>query len=105
MAESWTCGKCQTENTGRTCQTCTDRRVNAAIANNTRWANETNRSLATAPARANGPGAIEYWLRKVDPDGQMVYADRLKAATNAKRAYYARLGKAGRRAKQIRAAG
>lgn len=105
MADPWTCGKCRTENTGRTCPTCTDRRVNAEIANNIRWSRETDRSLATAPARAKGPGAIEYWLTKVDPDGEMTYADRLKAAGNAKRAYYARLGKAGRRAKQLRAAG
>jgi hypothetical protein len=35
----------------------------------------------------------------------MTYTDRLKAAENAKRAYYARLGKAGRRAKQLRSAG
>lgn len=82
-----------------------ERSVNASIASNERWARETNRSLATAPARAKGPGAIEYWLTKVDPDGEMTYRDRLRAAENAKRAFYARLGKSGRRAKQLRRAG
>lgn len=79
-----------------------ERRVNASIASNTRWSQETDRTLATAPARANGPGSIEYWLKQVDPDQQMTYADRLKAADNAKRAFYARLGKSGRRAKKTR---
>lgn len=75
--------------------TPSERSLNASIASNERWARETNRTLATAAARANGPASIEYWAKKVDPDGEMSHTDRMRAADNAKKAFYARLSKAG----------
>jgi hypothetical protein len=79
-----------------------ERRTNASIAANIRWSQEKNRSLATAKARANGPGSIEYWMRRVDPEGEMTYADRVKAAENAKKAFYGQQLKAARKAKARR---
>jgi hypothetical protein len=64
-----------------------------SIGGNERWAtlHGEARTAATAEARAAGPGALEYWESKVDPEGIMSPADRTKCATNAKRAYYSRL--------------
>lgn len=102
MADPMACGRCGTEleDGARTCPTCAERRVNASIASNARWAAEPSRARATAAARAKGPGSIDYWLPKVDPDQQMTHADRVKAAENARRAFYQRLAKRGRKAKQ-----
>lgn len=102
MAEPMACGRCGTEleDGARTCPTCAERRVNASIASNARWSREPSRARATAPARAAGPGSIDYWLTKVDPDQQMTHEDRVAAAENAKRAHYQRLAKQGRKAKQ-----
>jgi hypothetical protein len=80
-------------------QTPAERSTNAKIAANARWARTPNRSLATAKARANGPGSLEYWLTKVDPDGEMVYADRVRAADNAKAEFYGRAMKNARKSK------
>lgn len=99
MAAPMECGRCGTEITGRTCPTCADRHVNASIAANARWSRERSRTLATAAARAAGPGSIDYWIAKVDPDEQMTRGDRLAAAENAKRAFYQRLAKQGRKAR------
>jgi hypothetical protein len=104
MATSQTCGRCGSEITGSSCGTCTERSVNASIAANARWAKEPSRSRATAAARANGPGSIDYWLNKVDPDGRMAPDDRVKAAENARRAFYQRLAKQGRKARKSRRA-
>lgn len=57
------------------------------------------RTQATAAARAAGPGSIEYWENKVDPEGEMAPADRTKCAINAKRAYYSRLALASAKAR------
>ncbi|WP_062434856.1 hypothetical protein [Herbidospora daliensis] len=81
-----------------------DRRELARIAANERWARERDRTAATSAARAAGPGSIEYWLKRVDPDGVMSDADRLKAAGNAKAAFYARLTRAGRQARAAKRA-
>jgi hypothetical protein len=82
----------------------TDRSALGRIAANERWSRERDRTGATAAARAAGPGSIEYWLKKVDPDGEMSAADRLKAATNAKKAFYGRLTLAGRQARAAKRA-
>ena len=100
------CGRCGTELEAgaRTCTTCADRRTNASIAANARWSREPSRARATAPARAKGPGSLDYWMPRVDPDEQMTYADRVRAAENAKREFYQRLAKQGRKAKKSRKA-
>lgn len=100
MTEPLRCGRCGSEITGQTCATCTERRVNASIAANARWSREPSRARATAAARAAGPGSIDYWLTKVDPDRQMTHGDRVKAAENARKEFYQRLGKTGRRARK-----
>jgi hypothetical protein len=74
------------------------RRVNASIAANERWSRVTNRAQATAAARAAGTNSLDYWEKQVDPDREMTPADRVKAAENARRAYYQRFAKQGRAA-------
>ena len=72
-----------------------------AIGGNELWAtlHGAARTAATAAARAAGPGSIEYWERKVDPDGVMAPADRTKCAEHAKKAYYSRLALASTKAR------
>jgi hypothetical protein len=82
-----------------------DRRTIASIAGNARWSRETNRSLATAKARANGPASLDYWMPRVDPDQQMSHTDRVKAAENAKAEYYGRKLRDARAAKAAKRAG
>jgi hypothetical protein len=53
--------------------------------------NAEQRAADTAAARANGPGALEYWEQKVDPDGDMTPAERTKCAVAAKKAHFQRL--------------
>ena len=65
-----------------------------------RWARERDGTLATAPARANGPASLDYWAARVDPDEVMSPRDRMRAAASAKRDYYARLGRMGRDARR-----
>jgi hypothetical protein len=62
--------------------------------------NAEQRAADTAAARANGPGALEYWERKVDPDGVMSPADRAKCAGAAKREHFARLALASAKARR-----
>lgn len=81
-----------------------DRRVIARIAINERWAGEEDRAAATAAARANGPGSIEYWIRKVDPDGLLARDVVLPMAQKRKTAFYERLARSGRKAKAAKAA-
>ena len=96
------CGRCGTEVTGPTCPTCAERSVNASIASNARWSREPSRARATAKARAAGPGSVDYWIARVDPDGLMTPADRVAAAENARRAHFQRLAKRGRAARKAR---
>lgn len=42
----------------------------------------------TEPARAAGPGRIDYWLQQVDPDGKLPEKERLRRAESAKKAHY-----------------
>lgn len=75
-----------------------------SIASNIRWSRETDRTAATAAARRAGPSSIEWHERKVDPDGVMDAETRRKAAENHRRAYYARLTRAGVKARQAKKA-
>lgn len=81
-----------------------DRSALARIAANTRWSVPVDRAAATAAARANGPASLDYWLRKVDPEGALPYADAVKAAESRKKAYFERLALLGRRARAAKAA-
>ncbi|WP_433478123.1 hypothetical protein ACQPZP_14480 [Spirillospora sp. CA-142024] len=70
----------------------------------TLWAYCPDRSAQTAAARANGPGSLDYWAKKVDPEGVMSDADREKAAANAKRLFYIELTEKRLAAKRARLA-
>jgi hypothetical protein len=82
-----------------------ERRTQARIAANARWAKEDDRVVATAKARNNSPASIEYWLRKVDPDERMPRDQRLRQAENAKTTYYLQRTRDMRAAKARKAAG
>ena len=42
----------------------------------------------TASARKAGPGADDYWLRKVDPDEALEPAERQRRARHAKKQHF-----------------
>jgi len=60
----------------------------ASIAANTRWANETDRTAATSPARAAFNRRFED---EVDPDRHLNPAERARRADSARKAYFMRL--------------
>jgi hypothetical protein len=64
------------------------RKLRARLAALERWAQTSNRTEATAPARA---AAANRWERQVDPDGKLPAAVRAKLADSAQRAYFTRL--------------
>ena len=57
------------------------------------WANTPDRSARTAPGRRAGPGALDYWLNRQDPERFADASDeqRLAAAECARRAHFAAL--------------
>jgi hypothetical protein len=67
-----------------------ERRLHAQVAANARWSRSDGRA-GTAKMRAAGPGHIDYWIAKVDPDCTLRPAERQRRAEAAKRAYYSRL--------------
>lgn len=69
----------------------------ARIAAHSSWAHTADRTARTEPARTKSPGSLDYWLRHVDPDEEMTYAERVKRAENARSAYMGRLSKRARR--------
>jgi hypothetical protein len=69
------------------------------------WSRTVDRGVRTAPARAAGPGSIDYWLSKLDPD---LFADatdkqKLDAADAKRREFYARLAYKSAQARRRRA--
>jgi hypothetical protein len=77
-----------------------DRALIARIAANDRWANEPDRSAATAPGRAAFRTQFETL---VDPGGVLSPDERSKRASNAKRAYFQRLALKSAQARRARA--
>jgi hypothetical protein len=69
-------------------RTNNDRSQIAKIAANTRWANESDRSAATQPARDAMRLKFE---RQVDPEGRLPADERAIRAESARRAHYQRL--------------
>lgn len=65
-----------------------DRTQIAKIAANTRWANESDRSAATQPAR---DGLARKFEDQVDPDRALSPAERAMRAESARRAHFQRL--------------
>lgn len=68
--------------------TPSQRRLAGQIAANTRWAHETDRVAATAPARK---AAANKWLRLADPDGTLPPDEAARRADSLKRAHFQRL--------------
>jgi hypothetical protein len=68
--------------------TASERRLRAAIASHASWAKTTDRAARTAAARRAFNDRFE---REVDPDGVLSAAERTKRASNARKAYDARL--------------
>jgi hypothetical protein len=59
----------------------------------------------TEPARAAGPGRVEYFFDKVDPDRTLPDQERLRRAESARRSYFTRLSYKAARARSANAAG
>jgi len=66
----------------------------------TRWSQE-DPVVGTAAARAAGPGSVEGWLSRVDPDGKLPEAERYRRAVCAHKAHMIRLSQ---RSAEVRAA-
>lgn len=62
--------------------------IRARIAANARWAKESDRSAATARARATFEARFED---QVDPERKLTEEERWKRVKNARAAYYARI--------------
>jgi hypothetical protein len=45
----------------------------------------------TEKARAAGPGSLDYWERKVDPEGQLDLRERARRAEYARKNYFSSL--------------
>ncbi len=71
----------------------------AKLAAYERWAHTTDRSAATAAARA---AALARFERQVDPDGVLPEKERLLRAESARRAYFQRLAIKSARARRAR---
>lgn len=74
-----------------------DFQLRAKIAAHSRWAMTSNRSAATAPARAAFNSRFE---REVDPDGVLPPEERVRRAESARSAFYARLAYRSARARR-----
>lgn len=70
-----------------------DASIRGRVAAHSRWAHETDRRAATAPARAAGPTSLTYFERQVDPDGLLSVAERATRAEHARSAYFLRLAR------------
>lgn len=79
-----------------------ERSIRGSIAVNTSWANTSDRSARTAPARR---AFDERFKRQVDPNNELPEAERNRRAESAKRAYYGKLALASAKARRLRKAG
>jgi hypothetical protein len=86
--------------------TAAQRRMRASIAGSTRWANSTReeREAQGAIARRNSPADLDYWARRLDPNGQLDDDERLRRAELARRVHYQRLAFRSSRARAARKA-
>jgi hypothetical protein len=56
----------------------------------------------TEAARAKSPQSLAYWAAKLDPNGELPEAERLKRAEHARREHMLRLALASSRARSVR---
>lgn len=73
------------------------RALRARLASHTSWANTTDPSARTAPARK---AALDRFEREVDPDGTLPPAERTRRAEHARKAYFTRLALASAKARR-----
>lgn len=78
-----------------------ERALHARSASHFRWSRETDRTKATAPARAGLQARFE---RQVDPDGVLDPVERAKRVESARKAYYADLSRRSAAARRKRKA-
>lgn len=64
--------------------TVEQRAMRARIGAHTSWANTTDRTARTAPARRS---FLERFEKQVDPDGTLPEAERLRRAESARKAF------------------
>jgi hypothetical protein len=55
----------------------------------------------TSPARKASPQSIEYWAKKIDPDGTLPEDVRIKRADQARRAYLLELSLKSAKARRL----
>lgn len=76
-----------------------ERVLRARLAAHSSWANTSDRSARTAPARAEQLARFE---RQVDPEGLLTPAERARRAESARKAYFARLALKSAQARRAR---
>lgn len=79
-----------------------ERSLRGKLATHTGWANTVDRTARTAPGTKASPASVDYWLDKVDPDGQMTDQQRRAAADSARKAYFSRLAFASAKARRAK---
>ena len=77
----------------------TERALLARVAAHTRWAQTSDRTASTAPARK---ALRDRFEREVDPDGVLPEAERHARAESARSAFYTRLALKSARARRLR---
>lgn len=80
------------------------RSLRSRIAVNESWARTKDRTARTAPGTAASPASLDYWEKRVDPNGEMDERTRIKAAENARTAHYQRLAYRSARARRRKTA-
>jgi hypothetical protein len=65
--------------------------LRARLAAHASWANTEDRSARTAAGHRAGPGSVDYWERKLDPEGQFDPTECHLRAESARNAYMTRL--------------
>lgn len=76
--------------TRRMSESPAERALHSRAASHHRWSRESDRSAATAPARA---GLQNRFEREVDPDGTLDPIVRAQRAESARKAFYADLAR------------
>jgi hypothetical protein len=72
----------------------------ARLAAHTKWANCTDPTAATAPART---AFLDRFEKQVDPDGILTLEERARRAEHARKAYFQRLALASSKARAAKA--
>lgn len=82
--------------------TPTERTLRSEIAAHESWARTENRSARTAPARK---ALLDKFEQQVDPDGNLIPAERAIRAEHARKAYFKRLALKSAQARRNRRSG